>query len=119
MKKKNKILKILLGSSSGLIFMAIVIMVPILMLLDFFGANITNGYVENNSDYAEMYQAVVRKNVTAGKGYVSLSRILYFYLENNQLTFDMIYTDNLDPDLKQEKTIIFSCFLLQFLCDVL
>ena len=89
--------------------MAIVIMVPILMLLDFFGANITNGYVENNSDYANMYQTVVRRNVTAGKGYVSLSRILYFYLENNQLTFDMIYTDNLDPDLKQEKPISEVC----------
>lgn len=108
-KKKNKILKIILGSSTGLIVMAIIIIVPILMLLDFFGANITNGYVENNGDYAEMYQAVVRKNVTADKGYVSLSRILYFYLENNQLTFDMIYTDNLDPDLKQEKPISEVC----------
>mgnify|MGYP002863624274 CR=1 FL=1 len=57
-KNKNKILKIILGSSTGLIIMAIIIIVPILMLLDFFGANITNGYVENNSDYAEMYQGV-------------------------------------------------------------
>ena len=89
--------------------MIIIIIVPILMLLDFFGANITNGYVENNSDYADLYQDVVRKYVKAGKGYVSLSRILYFYLENNQLTFDMIYNDNLDPELKQEKPISEVC----------
>ena len=70
------------------------------MLLDFFGANITDGYVENNSQYAEMYKAVVRKNIMNGNGYISLDRILYFYLENDNLTFDQIYTDNLDIDLK-------------------
>ena len=84
------------------------------MLLDFFGANITDGYIENNSDYADMYQSVVSKNVKAGNGYVSLSRILYFYLENNQLTFDMIYTDNLDTDLKQEKPISEVCELNRY-----
>lgn len=89
--------------------MALIVIIPVLMLLDFFGANITNGYVENNSDYADMYKEVVRKNIKAGNGYVSLSRILYFYLENDQLTFDQIYTDNLDTELKQEKPISEVC----------
>lgn len=109
MKKKNKILKLVLGSSTGLIAIAMIVIIPVLMLLDFFGANITDGYVENNCDYADMYKEVVRKNIKAGNGYVSLSRILYFYLENDQLTFDQIYTDNLDSELKQEKPISEVC----------
>lgn len=79
------------------------------MLLDFFGANVTDGYVENNGQYAEMYKEVLRKNIMAGKGYVSLDRILYFYLENDLLTFDQIYTDNLDSELKQVKPISEVC----------
>ena len=109
MKKKGKILKVILGSSTGLIVVAMIVIIPVLMLLDFFGANVTNGYVENNSDYADMYKEVVRKNIKAGNGYVSLSRILYFYNENEQLTFDQIYTDNLDTELKQEKPISEVC----------
>lgn len=113
-KKKNKILKIILSSSTGLIIMAMIVIIPALMILDFFGANITNGYVENNSDYADMYKEVVRKNIKAGNGYVSLSRILYFYLENDQLTFDQIYADNLDSELKQEKPISEVCELNRY-----
>ncbi len=89
--------------------MAFIIMIPILMLLDFFGANITDGYIENNSEYADMYKDVVRRNVMAGNGYVSLDRIIYFYLENDNLTFDQIYTDNLDTELKQVKPISEVC----------
>ena len=63
-----------------MIGMGLVILIPVLMLLDFFGANITDGYVENNSQYADMYKVVVRKNIMSGNGYVSLDRILYFYL---------------------------------------
>ena len=92
-----------------MIGMGLVILIPVLMLLDFFGANITDGYVENNSQYADMYKVVVRKNIMNGNGYVSLDRILYFYLENDNLTFDQIYTDNLDIDLKQVKPISEVC----------
>ena len=79
------------------------------MLLDFFGANVTDGYVENNSQYAELYKPVVRSNLINGNGYVSLDRILYFYLENDNLTFTEIYQDNLDHDLKQVKPISDVC----------
>lgn len=106
---KKKISKIILGSSTGMVIMGLIILVPILMLLDFFGANVTDGYVENNMQYADMYRQVVRKNLLSGKGYVSLDRILYFYLENDRLTFDQIYDDNLDTELKQVKLISDVC----------
>ena len=107
--KKHKVLKIICSSSIGLIIMGLVILIPVLMLLDFFGANITDGYVENNSQYADMYKEVVRRNLISGNGYVSLDRILYFYLENDKLTFDQIYNDNLDNELKQVKPISEVC----------
>lgn len=89
--------------------MCFIILIPVLMVLDFFGADITDGYIENNDEYADMYKEVVRKNLLNGNGYVSLDRILYFYLENDKLTFDQIYNDNLDSDLKQVKPISEVC----------
>ena len=79
----------------------IAIIVAVLMLLDFFDANVTDNYVENNSEYTEKYIKVLNKNIKKGKGYVSLSRILYFYLEDDSLTFDEIYEENLE-DNKQK-----------------
>ena len=49
----KKILALLLSSTTGLIIVAIIILVPILMIMDFFGANITDGYVEDNMKYTE------------------------------------------------------------------
>lgn len=106
---QKKIFKIIASSSIGLIGMGLVILIPILMVLDFFGANIVDGYVENNSEYADLYKPVVRQNIINKNGYVSLDRILYFYLENNNFTFSEIYEDNLDKDLKQVKTISDVC----------
>ena len=106
---KKKIIKIILSSSIGSIAVGIIILIPILMLLDFFGANVTDGYIENNSQYADLYKPVVRSNLINGNGYVSLDRILYFYLENDELTFTEIYQDNLDIDLKQVKPISEVC----------
>ena len=97
----KKILALLLSSTTGLTIIAIIILIPVLMILDFFGANITDGYVENNMEYAEQYKSVVNKNVKNNNGYVSLERILYFYLEDEKLTFDEIYTDNLDKESKK------------------
>lgn len=47
--KKRKIFKLIISSSIGMIGMGLVILIPVLMLLDFFGANINDGYVENNN----------------------------------------------------------------------
>ena len=57
----KKILVLLLSSTTGLIIIAIIILVPILMIMDFFGANITDGYVEDNMEYADQYKSVVNK----------------------------------------------------------
>lgn len=105
---KKTIIVILFGFF--LVFgMGVIIITPILMLLDFFGINVTDGYVENNIEYAEEYRSVVSKYLMAGNGYVSLDRILYFYTEDDSLSFDEIYTDNLDTDLKQVKPISEVC----------
>lgn len=68
------------------------------MVMDFFGANITDNYVENNMDYAETYKSTLNQALKNGLGYVPLNRILYFYLENDNLSFYQIYQDNIDKD---------------------
>lgn len=110
----KKILSILLSSTTGLIIIAIIILVPVLMIMDFFGANITDGYVEDNMEYAEQYKSVVNKNLKNNNGYVSLERILYFYLEDENLTFDEIYTDNLDKETKKMLPISDVCELQKY-----
>jgi len=98
---KNKIVIFLTSGIGILVVIGIVILVPVLMVMDFFGANTSDGYVENNDEYADAYLKVANKNIKAKNGYVSLERILYFYLEDSNLTFDEIYADNLDKDSKQ------------------
>ena len=110
----KKILALLLSSTTGLIIIAIIILVPILMIMDFFGANITDGYVEDNMEYADQYKSVVNKNFKKNNGYVSLERILYFYLEDESLTFDEIYTDNLDKESKKMLPISDVCELAKY-----
>ena len=97
-KGKSKILKIVMGSTTGMVVMGLVILIPILMVLDFFGANITDNYVENNMDYADRYKEAVNMALKNNKGYVPLTRLLYFYLEDDKLSFYQIYVDNLDTD---------------------
>ena len=95
---KKKIIKIILSSSTLLTIAFIIILIPVLMVMDFFGANITDDYVEDNGEYAEQYRAVLTKEIKEGKGYVPLNRILYFYLANDKLAFEKIYDDNIDKD---------------------
>lgn len=101
--------KIILSSTGGIVVIGLIILIPVLMVMDFFGANITDGYIENNSEYAEQYRTVANKNIKAGNGYVSLERILYFYLSDPNLTFDEIYTDNLDKESKKQIPISKVC----------
>ena len=111
---KNKILKIILGSSTGLIIITLIMLIPILMLLDFFGANITDNYVENNIDYADKYKETVNMAFKNNKGYVPLTRILYFYLEDDKLSFYQIYIDNLDKDTNKLLPISEVCELPKY-----
>lgn len=94
--------------------MAIVIIVPVLMILDFFGANITDNYVENNMDYADKYKETLNKALKNGYGYVPLNRILYFYLEDENLSFYDIYLDNIDRDSNKMMTISEVCVLNKY-----
>ena len=106
---KKKIIKIVLGSTPVLMTIIFIFMVPILMLLDFFGVNITDedgslefdGYVENNAIYADDYTRVANKYITSNRGYVSLERILYFYVCDDSFSFDELYNDNLNKESKQ------------------
>ena len=82
------------------------------MIMDFFGANITDGYVENNMEYADKHINTLNNNIS--NGYVSLERILYFYLEKDSLTFDEIYNDNLDLEFKRMKPISDVCLLKKY-----
>lgn len=98
---KKKVVQIILSSSTLTIACLIIILVPVLMIMDFFGANITDDYVENNAEYATEYKRVLNLNLKSGNGYVPLNRILYFYLENDKFTFDKLYTDNLNSETKK------------------
>ena len=98
---KKKVVQIILSSSTLTIACLIIILVPVLMIMDFFGANITDDYVENNAEYATEYKRVLNLNLKSGNGYVPLNRILYFYLENDKFTFDKLYTDNLNLETKK------------------
>lgn len=107
--KKNRILKMVMGSIVGMVVIGLIILIPILMVLDFFGANITDNYVENNKDYADMYKETLNKALKNGYGYVPLNRILYFYLEDEKLSFYDIYIDNIDRDSNKMITISEVC----------
>ena len=113
-KGKSKVLKIVMGSTTGMVVMGLVILIPILMVLDFFGANITDNYVENNMDYADQYRETLNKAIKAGYGYVPLNRILYFYLEDDKLTFYDIYRDNIDLEDNRLKEISEVCTLPKY-----
>lgn len=116
-KKKGKgglLKKILFGSSIGMVVMALIIIIPCLMILDFFGANITDNYVENNMDYADMYKETINKALKNGYGYVPLNRVLYFYLEDDKLSFYNIYVDNIDLETNKMKTISDVCTLPKY-----
>ena len=95
---KKKIVKIILSSGTLTTIAFIIVLIPVLMIMDFFGANITDDYVENNAEYSGEYKRVLNQNLKNGNGYVPLTRILYFYLANDKLSYDKIYQDNLDLD---------------------
>ena len=95
---KKKIIKIILSSGTLSTIAFFIVLIPVLMIMDFFGANITDDYVENNAEYAVEYKRVLNQNLKSGKGYVPLTRILYFYLANDKLSYEKIYQDNIDPD---------------------
>ena len=108
---KSRVNKKVILIVSGALISLLFALSPIFIIMGFFGANVTDDYVENNYEFASTYRNVLNKNLKYGKGYVSLSRILYFYLEDNSLSFEEIYSDNLDTDLNKQTTIYDTCTL--------
>lgn len=103
----KKIILLITTSLLPIIFIGVIILVACLIVLDFFGTNSTDGYVVENMAYAEDYKAVLNQNIQ--NGYVPLERILYFYLVNGNLSFQQIYNDNLDLEIKRMKPISEVC----------
>lgn len=97
------------GILISLIIIVCIIMIPCMMILNFFGISVTDGYVENNIEYSQIYKNTLNVNVKKGNGYVSLERILYLYLEDEGLSFNEIYKDNLNEDTKSLKPISEVC----------
>lgn len=118
MKKKIYLILFLLVFSLSLLF---VTLVSCLMIFDSSDEIITDDYIENNAKYARRYLQTLNKYLPKGDGYVALLRIVYFYKANDKLTFDEIYEDNLDKELKQVKPISEVCSLNKYkklyICD--
>ena len=71
--------------------------------------NVIDNYVDNSGYYKSTYLKLLTSNLKAGKGYVSLSRILYFYNSNSAFTFAEIYDDNLNMATNRQELISVVC----------
>lgn len=107
MKNKKKIVAIISGSGILFIVCALVILICVLMIFDFFGTKLTEEKVQNNEEYADSYIEVLNKYLT--DGYVPLQRLLYFYLEDTTLSFDTLYSINLNTESKMAREIEVAC----------
>lgn len=102
-------------AGAGIAILLFIILIPVLMILSFFsssGADVTDAYVENNSKYSKVYKEALNNNIR--NGYVPLTRILYFYNENSNLSFDEIYKDNLDKINKKMLPISEVCKIKKY-----
>ena len=106
-KKKNIFLKIIGGSSILSIAFAMVILICVLMIFDFFGTKLTKEKVQNNAEFADAYTQAVNKHLK--DGYVPLQRLLYFHLEDTSLTLDALYTMNQNKEQKTTREISAVC----------
>ena len=106
-KKKNIFLKIVGGSSILSIAFAMVILICVLMIFDFFGTKLTKEKVQNNAEFADAYTQAVNKHLK--DGYVPLQRLLYFHLEDTSLTLDALYTMNQNKEQKTTREISAVC----------
>ena len=106
-KKKNIFLKIIGGSSILSIALAMVILICVLMIFDFFGTKLTKEKVQNNAEFADTYTSAVNKYLM--DGYVPLQRLLYFHLEDTSLTLDALYTMNQNKEQKTAREILSVC----------
>lgn len=71
--------------------------------------NVIDNYVLTSRYISKTYLSVLNNKLKNGQGYVSLSRIMYFYNANNALSFNEIYDDNLNPQTNKEELISNVC----------
>ena len=105
--KKNIIFKIIGSSTILSIAFAMVILICVLMIFDFFGAKLTKDKIIHNAEYADAYTSAVNKYMK--DGYVPLQRLLYFHLEDTTLTLDTLYTMNQNKESKVARDIKVVC----------
>ena len=101
--------KFILLALAVVIIFAFLLLTPALMLLGIFDSDDETDDASSKYVNARDYISVLNKNLKNGNGYVSLSRISYFLEENSNLTYDEVYTDNLNLERKQEKPITEVC----------
>lgn len=108
---KKKIIKYFLFSNVGLVVLCILILIPIIMIYCAFGGEISDSeYVEGNYEYADEFINILNKKVIKEKkGYVPLSRIMYFYNEETDYDIESIYDKNLNEELNIIKPIFEVC----------
>lgn len=107
-KKTVAILSAIIGSISIVgVAIALAILTCILMIFNFFGGKLYKEKIENNLEYASAY--IKSSNKYLKNGYVPLQRILYFYDEDSNLTFDTIYQINQNKDGKIQRDIFDVC----------
>ena len=106
-KKKSIFLKIIGASTILSVALAMTILICVLMILDFFGTKLTKEKVTHNAEYGDAYLEAINKYLE--KGYVPLQRILYFHLEDEDLTIDTLYRMNRDSYKKNTEEISFVC----------
>ncbi len=104
---KSKIVIILLSFLIFIFLFFLIILTCILMIFDFFGTKLTKEKVQYNAEYADAYIQTVNKNLL--NGYVPLQRLLYFYLEDQRLTLDTLYTMNQNKEQKAAREIDAVC----------
>lgn len=106
-EKKNILLKIVGGSLFLFIIFAMVILICVLMIFDFFGTKLTKEKIQNNANYVDAYTVAVNKYLI--DGYVPLQRLLYFHLEDTSLTLDALYKMNQNKEQKTSREISVVC----------
>ena len=99
--------KIMVAISSFFVLQIFLVVVGALIIFSFFGGSLTVKTFKENMDYAKEYRKVLNKYLEMG--YVPLERILYFYFEDDLISFDKYYLLNLKKDERTYENILKVC----------
>lgn len=99
--------KIMIAISSFFVLQIALAVIGALIIFSFFGGSLTVKTFKENMDYAKEYRNVLNKYFEMG--YVPLERILYFYFENDLISFDTYYLKNLKDNERDLENIYEVC----------